>query len=267
MAQRRFAAVDSCAGLIDIAKRYATDASETVRTLLDAVRPQRAEGGRICELGFGSGWLLEETAREFRDEKLFGLDLSLGMASHVQQLLGGRVAVTVGDMESLPFRDGAFDAVVTCWTLYFVRDIDLTLEEIRRCLKPAGRLVAATNAPGHMAEYDEMVERVLRSALGREPDTDVTSRFDLVTGEAYMRRHFRDVEVRHWRGWLVLPEVEPLLRLWDAWHPDWLIGSEAERARAEFQWLAEDWLRRDGEIRISRHGGALVGTKERPKSH
>jgi SAM-dependent methyltransferase len=261
MAQRRFAAPDTCVGQIETGKRYATDATETVRTLLDAARPRQAKSSRICELGFGSGWLLEEMAREYRDEKLFGLDLSPGMATHVQHLLGGRVAVTVGDMERLPFRDGAFDAIVTCWTLYFVGDIDGALQEIKRCLKPGARLVAATNAPGHMAEYDEMEARALRSVLGRKPDADVTRRFDLDTGEAYMRRHFGDVEVRHWRGSLVLPEVEPLLRLWDAWRPEWLVGSEAERARAEFERLAQDWLRRDGEIRISRHGGAFVGTK------
>jgi SAM-dependent methyltransferase len=261
VAQRRFATADSCVGLIEIGERYATDAPEILRTLLDSVRPQRGEGQRICEFGFGSGWLLEEMARVLHEGRLFGLDLSPGMASYVQKLLGDRVAVTVGDMERLPFQDGAFDVVVTCWTLYFVRDIDQALEEIRRCLKPGGRLIAATNAPGHMAEYDEMAEKALRSAVGREPDPEITTRFDLDTGERYMRRHFRDVEVLHWRGWLVLPEIEPLLRLWDAWRPDWLNQPERDRVRTEFERLARDWLRRDGEIRIARHGGAFVGTK------
>src|SRR3989304_6394138 len=97
LAQRRFATPDHCVDLITIAERYATDASEVVRTLLDALRPQRGREA-ICELGFGSGWLLEEMAREDRDCRLVGLDLSPGMADHVQQRLGGRVDLLLGHL-------------------------------------------------------------------------------------------------------------------------------------------------------------------------
>lgn len=121
--------------------------------------------------------------------------------------------------------------------------------------------MAATNAPGHMAEYDQLAAAALRSALGRPPDPDVSTRFDLATGEPYMRRHFQHVEVRRWRGWLVLPDVGTLLQLWDAWRPDSLTESDGDLVRAEFERLARDWLRRDGEIRISRHSGAFVGLK------
>ena len=261
LAQRRFATPDTCVGMIQIAERYATDAPQTVRTLLDAVTLPGAEGKRICELGFGSGWLLEEMAGAFPDRRLFGLDMSPGMVSHVRELIGDRVSVLTGDMESLPLREGVFDVMVTCWTLYFMRDIGRALEETRRCLRRGGRLVAVTNAPDHMLEYDHLAAKALRLALGREPDTEVTGRFDLDTGGPHMRRHFRDVEVREWRGWMVLPEIEPLLGLWDAWRPDSLNEREEELARAEFERLARDWLRRDGQIRISRHQGAFVGTK------
>jgi ubiquinone/menaquinone biosynthesis C-methylase UbiE len=87
-AQRRFATADSCVDLIEIGRRYATDAPELVRTLLDAVRPGRAEGHRVCELGFGSGRLLEEMVNEGGKGQLFGLDLSPPMAAHVQSLVG-----------------------------------------------------------------------------------------------------------------------------------------------------------------------------------
>ena len=64
-----------------------------------------------------------------------------------------------------------------------MRDIGGALEEIKRCLQPGGRLVAATDAPGHMAEYDRLAAKALRSALGREPEADVTGRFDLDSGK------------------------------------------------------------------------------------
>jgi SAM-dependent methyltransferase len=260
-AQRRFATPDVGIGLIELAERHATDAADVVGTLLDAVRPGRSGADRICELGFGTGWLLEEMAREFRDSKLCGLDISPGMARRGQRLCGDRAAVLVGDMERLPFRERSLDVVVTCWTLYFMPDIDGALEEMTRCLRPGGRLVAATHAPDHMAEYDEAAAAALRSTLGRSPEPDVSARFNLDSGEPYMRRHFQDVEVHPWRGWMILPEVGPLLQLWDAWRPDSLAGPDGDLVRAEFERLGREWLQRDGEIRISRHGGAFVGTK------
>jgi SAM-dependent methyltransferase len=261
MARRRFATPDGCIRMVDIAERYVTDAAETVQTLLDAVRLPPEEGGRICELGFGSGWLLEEMARAFPERRLFGLDMSPGMVSHVQEGLGDRVSVVAGDIECLPFRDDAFHVVITCWTLYFMRDIDAALREIKRCLRRGGRLVAVTNASDHMAQYEELAAKALRSAVGREPDPDIVTRFDLNTGEPYMRRHFGDTQVLEWRGWMVLPEIEPLLFLWDSWRPESLTQAEAGQTRAEFERLGRDWLQRQGEVRISRHGGAFVATK------
>jgi SAM-dependent methyltransferase len=262
-ARRLFAAPDASAGLVELAERYASDAPDIVQTLLDAVRPRRAESERICELGFGSGSLLEEMARQFPDSKLYGLDMSPGMAQRAQGLCGDRVEVLVGDMERLPFREASLDTAVTCWTLYFMSDVDGALEEIARCLKPEGRLVATTNAPDHMLEYEQLATAALRSVLGQPPEPAITARFDLDTGEPYMRRHFQHVELRRWRGWMTLPDVGPMLQFWDAWRPSSLAGSDGDLVRAEFERLARDWLRRDGQIRISRHGGAFVGIKGR----
>jgi ubiquinone/menaquinone biosynthesis C-methylase UbiE len=41
----------------------------------------------------------------------------------------------------LPFENGRFDCVVSTWTLCSIRDINAALREVRRVLKPGGRLV------------------------------------------------------------------------------------------------------------------------------
>jgi len=261
IAQRRFATPDHCVGLVELAERYSSEVPEAVRTLLDAVKPRGAKADRICELGFGSGWLLEEMARGFPESRLYGLDMSIGMAARAQGLWGDRVAVLVADMERLPFCQASLDVVVTCWTLHFMRDIDGALEEIKRCLRPRGRLVAAASAPDHMVEYDQLATAAIRSALGRLPEPDLSARFNPDNGQSYMRRHYRDVELHRWHGWMTLPDVASLLRLWDAWRPDSLAGPDGDLVRAEFKRLAQEWLQRDGQIRISKHAGLLIGAK------
>ena len=49
----------------------------------------------------------------------------------------------VADEEALPFRDGAFDLVVSALSLQFVNDLPGTLVQIRRALRPDGLFLAA----------------------------------------------------------------------------------------------------------------------------
>ena len=77
----------------------------------------------------------------------------------------------------------------------------------------------------------------------------------------YMQRHFDDVEVREWRGELVLPDVETLVAYWNGSGARWLLGGDAERVQPEIARLAGEWLARDGEMRVTSHGCAFIGTR------
>ncbi|MEX2246629.1 MAG: class I SAM-dependent methyltransferase [Dehalococcoidia bacterium] len=259
VAQERFAERDWNERGLSLVERCATDPPIVVRGLVNAVREQARPGSRVIELGFGSGWLMEALRDELPDVSLFGLDLSPGFARRVHEECGDRVRVLLGDMERLPFDDGSFDVIATCWTLYFMRDIDAALAEIKRCLAPGGRLIAGTNAPEHEAECGELVSESIRVALGRdEPDHDVATRFDLETGEPYVRRHFPHVEVKEWRGEMVLSDPDDVEALWPKWEPAMLPKEEQQAVRVEFLRLARERLDRDGALRIRRHNGAFV---------
>ena len=155
LAQQRFRGADACLSNADIIERYSTDDAAAHETLVEAIRPERARA-RICELGFGLGWLLEALQKELPEASLVGLDQSPAMTAHVRALLGSRATVILGDIERLPFADGSFDTVATGWTLYFMTDIDAALEEIKRTLRPGGTFVAATAAPDNQIELDRL---------------------------------------------------------------------------------------------------------------
>lgn len=258
-AQERFAQGNWNSTGMDLVERCATDPPLVVRGLIDAIRERASTGSRVCELGFGSGWLLEALFEEPFDAALFGLDLSAGMAKGSYGRFHDRVGVVIGDMEQLPFADATFDVIVTCWTLYFMNDIDRALKEMRRCLRPHGRLIAATNARDHEAECGELVSEAIRIALGRdEPEHDVAQRFDFDSGEQYVRRHFPQVELRTWHGEMVLEDPADVAELWPKWEPALLPKEEQQAVRVEFLRLAYARLEHDGALRIRRRNGAFV---------
>ena len=86
------------------------------------------------------------------------------------------------DVQQLLAPDDAYDVVVAMWMLYHVPDLDRGLAELRRVLRPGGRLVAVTNGDEHLAD--------LRREAGGGP---VLTTFSSENGEAALRRHFDDV--------------------------------------------------------------------------
>src|ERR687886_438855 len=59
------------------------------------------------------------------------------------------------DEEALPFRDGAFDLVVSVLSLHFVNDLPGTLVQVRRALEPDGLFLAAMLGYGTLRELKE----------------------------------------------------------------------------------------------------------------
>ena len=65
-----------------------------------------------------------------------------------------------GDAQSLPFPDAMFDAAVLVATLGEIPDQDRALRELRRVLKPGGRLVVGEGQPDpHHVRIDDLRAR------------------------------------------------------------------------------------------------------------
>jgi SAM-dependent methyltransferase len=153
---------------------------------VDAVRETSPR--RVLEVGCGWGEFVARLARELRPDDLVAVDLSPRMVELARER---GVDTRVGDVQQLPFPDGAFDCAVANWMLYHVPDLDRALGELARVLRPGGRLVAATNGLRHLGELWDLVGRD-RAA---EP-----LRFFAETGEEALRPHFARVERRDATG-------------------------------------------------------------------
>jgi SAM-dependent methyltransferase len=150
-----------------------------------------AAPAEVLEVGCGPGELAVEIVSR-TGARVRALDLSPRM---VELALGRGVDARVGDVQELPFDDGAFDCAVAAWMLYHVPDVDRALSELARVLRPGGRLVAVTNSHRHLAELYEL--------LGK---ARVPYPFGAEEGEEHLRRHFARVERRDAWGWIAFPD-------------------------------------------------------------
>lgn len=116
----------------------------TRRGLLRILEP--AEGERVLEVGPGSGYYTLPVAAELGPRGVLDIvDVRQSFLDHTLERARGRgignVVATLGDGTSLPFADGTFDAAYLITVLGEVSDPDTALRELRRVLKPRGRLV------------------------------------------------------------------------------------------------------------------------------
>jgi len=104
------------------------------------------DGRRVLDAGCGSGPL--SAALRAKGAIVTGFDGSPAMLELARQRLGDDAALHVADLSRpLPFADGAFDDIVASLVLHYLRDWATPLAELRRLLKPGGRLILSVNHP------------------------------------------------------------------------------------------------------------------------
>ena len=106
-----------------------------------------AESDNILDIGCGNGNVLNMLANR-SDCTLAGVDFSesaikSALSRNQKFVNNGRMNLACQDMSRLPFPDSSFDKVYSINTVYFWDNLDDTLTEIRRVLKPNGLFLNA----------------------------------------------------------------------------------------------------------------------------
>lgn len=186
-------------------------------------------GIQVLEIGCGPGGLWFENVNLIPDEiELVLGDLSIGMVKTalgtIQEALTGvgrrNLDLQGGcmDVQALPFPAASFDLVIANHMLYHAPDIDRAIRELRRVVKPGGRVATATNGVGHMHQMDELLEK--HQPGYREGRRSQVRRYALENAPEMLHKRFRTVEKLVYEDHLHITRVQPVLdyinSLWEA---------------------------------------------------
>ncbi|MCB9744152.1 MAG: class I SAM-dependent methyltransferase [Alphaproteobacteria bacterium] len=125
--------------------------------------------GAVLEIGAGTGANLPLYGDQV--ERLVLCEPSPGMHAQLAARLGDREAeLLAAPAEALPLPDASVDTVVSTLVLCSVADLEASLAEIKRVLRPGGRLlfiehVAAQDRPGRLA-WQRRLEPAWRCVAG-----------------------------------------------------------------------------------------------------
>ena len=150
--QARLYELGSRIGFLTRGRRY----RELVRR--SGARP----GDRVLDVGCGTGYLAGIAARAVAPGgSVLGVDASESMVEYARGAVGTpSCRFEVGTAQALPAEDAAFDVVLSSLMLHHVPDADqpAALREMRRVLRPGGRLL--------LADFRPPTSRAMRRLVG-----------------------------------------------------------------------------------------------------
>jgi ubiquinone/menaquinone biosynthesis C-methylase UbiE len=197
----------------------------------DAVAEAAAQS--VLEVGPGRGEFAERMQREL-GVRVTAVDQSERM---VELTSAWGIDTIVGDVQDLPLPDATFDCAVAAWMLFHVPDLDQGLRELRRVLRPGGRLVAVTNSATTLPEL-----------WGLFPNAPARSYpFSAENGEEVLRRHFETVDRRDVHGTVTFE--------------DHAAAKRYVAASPRYAHLAEDLPQFDGPLVTTKHVAVFVTKK------
>lgn len=171
----------------------------------------RAEAFRMLELGCGNGsFWLENWDRISKGMQVTLSDQSEGMLREAKKALpSSNFEFEVIDFHQIPKEDESYDLVLANHVLFYAQDLGKVLGEIRRVLKPGGRLVCSTYGSRHMKEISALVagfdDRILLSAHS------LYGVFGKENGGELLKHYFGQVEWREYEDHLLVTDAEDLI--------------------------------------------------------
>ena len=237
---------------------------------------------RILEIGCGNGELWKSGLADKKqqdimeivsDKEVYLTDISEGMVEAARETLEKSYpgifeyeVLEVGSESQLQdfvaehFGKGVpeqLDTIIANHILFYIKNLDESLEEFTTALKKGGILYASTYGKNHMKEITELVQEFdFRIKL---TEVALYEQFGIENGRELLERYFSKVEFRMYEDELVVDDAKALADYILSCH-----GNQKEilaNRYEEFTRFLEEKIRKTGAIHITKEAGVWIAEK------
>lgn len=211
--------------------------------------------GPVLDVGWGAGNYTHRLRAERPDLRVIPLDLAPGMGPEI-----------VADVMALPVRTGSAGAALAMHMLYYAESPRAAIAELRRVLRPGGRLLISTNAADDKRELAALWRESLHDLGVPDPPVypAVDNRFAFEDAVPMVAAEFGTCETAEHHSTIVVPDVDPVVSYVDSSAAEHAPHLLAEISWDDYRRACRDRVRSiveaNGAYEISGHIGVIVAT-------
>lgn len=171
---------------------------------------------KVLSIGCGPALHEAQLANSNPETEIIGLDVSKDMLAQAREL-PTNVDLILGNAGKLCFKDDSFDLVYFLTSLEFTSDVDKTLLETKRILKPGGRaifMMANINSwyvQKELKEVDSYIKRKLENIDSEKLKPIISKYFKITSTKLMLGIHKEEIfesEDPQWASLFVIKSIK-----------------------------------------------------------
>ena len=168
---------------------------------------------KVLEIGCGNGALWSKNINLLdKDISITLTDVCEEMINSAKKSLSNYSDIfdfQIVDPYNIPFENESFDLVIANHILFYMKDVDKVLNEIKRVLKVGGYFYSSTIDSKNMKELESLVKGFNSNI--KISEEKISSNFGLENGEGRLSKHFCQIKKYLYEDKLVINDAKGIL--------------------------------------------------------
>lgn len=168
---------------------------------------------KVLEIGCGNGALWSKNIDLLdKDINITLTDVCEDMVNNAKKNLSDYSDVfdfEIVDPNNIPFEDESFDLVIANHILFYMKDLDKVLKEIKRVLKVGGHFYSSTIDSKNMKELESLMKGFNSNI--KISEEKISSKFGMENGQEILSKHFNQTKRYLYEDKLVINDSKGIL--------------------------------------------------------